>query len=157
MVALPAAITMRPQFMARSLCGFGVGRETGRVYAVYAGGQTTDASGHTRCSVPGMDAEMTAFRTSRRLGRAIFVIAIAILATAGNGSGQVAQPPLRHTGPGTVVQEKVIEAVRTTLASDLDTGLPTLPLEHWLFVTLSPHVQVRRAQLAELYGGLFRR
>jgi hypothetical protein len=51
--------------------------------------------------------------------------------------------------PGPRMQASLLERVQEAPASAFDSGLPPIPLETWLFVTLAPRAEVARARFVD--------
>jgi hypothetical protein len=81
----------------------------------------------------------------------ISAFAACVIAIAPDASAQDEGAPWwsRLEVPGSRVQASLLERVQETPASAFDPGLPPIPLETWLFVTLASRAEVVRARFVD--------
>jgi hypothetical protein len=88
----------------------------------------------------------------------IFVSAFAacVIAIAPSASAQDERPWWSGMpGPDPRLEAGLLERVRETPASAFERGLPPIPLETWLFITLAPRAEVVRPRFVEWRGVFF--
>jgi hypothetical protein len=86
------------------------------------------------------------------VARAILVSTVTALTIGTGALAMPQQPPPKPRpvyGPNRALQASVVRNVRAMPASMLDSNLPAMPLDLWLFTTLAPHVEIARASLAD--------